>query len=70
MPASALDAEAVDTTTAGAAASYTNPTLFNFMGGTLNVGGAPVASVTDASVKVTNNLKTDAEAKRDLEKME
>lgn len=54
-----IDAEDVDTTTAGAAASYTNPTLFNFMGGTLNVGGSPVASVTDASVKVTNNLKTD-----------
>jgi hypothetical protein len=54
-----IDAEDVDTTTAGAAASYTNPVLFNFMGGTLNVGGSPVASVTDASVKVTNNLKTD-----------
>jgi hypothetical protein len=54
-----IDAEDVDTTTAGAAASYTNPTLYNFMGGTLNVGGAPVAAVTDASVKVTNNLKTD-----------
>ncbi len=54
-----IDAEDVDTTTAGAAASYTNPTLFNFMGGVLNVGGSPVASVTDASIKVTNNLKTD-----------
>lgn len=54
-----IDAEDVDTTTAGAAASYTNPTLFNFMGGTLNVAGSPVAQVTDASVKVTNNLKTD-----------
>src|SRR5688500_12627417 len=54
-----LDSEDVDTTTAGAAASYTNPTLFNFMGGTLNVGGSAVASVTDAKVKVTNNLKTD-----------
>lgn len=54
-----IDAEDVDTTTAGAAASYTNPTLFNFMGGTLNVGGGAVAQVTDASIKVTNNLKTD-----------
>lgn len=54
-----IDAEDVDTTTAGAAASYTNPTLFNFMGGTLNVAGSPVASVTDASIKITNNLKTD-----------
>lgn len=55
----AIDAEDVDTATAGAAASYTNPTLFNFQGGTLNVAGSPVAQVTDASVKVTNNLKTD-----------
>lgn len=54
-----IDAEDVDTTTAGAAASYTNPTLFNFMGGTLNVAGAPVASVTDASITINNNLKTD-----------
>lgn len=54
-----IDAEDVDTTTAGAAASYTNPALFNFMGGTLNVGGSAVAAVTSASVKVTNNLKTD-----------
>ena len=54
-----VDAEDVDTTTAGAAASYTNPTLFNFKDGTLNVAGAPVASVTDASITVTNNLKTD-----------
>jgi hypothetical protein len=54
-----IDAEDVDTSTAGAAASYTNPTLFNFQGGTLNVAGAPVASVTDASIKITNNLKTD-----------
>lgn len=54
-----IDAEDVDTTTAGAAASYTNPTLYNFMGGTLNVGGSAVAAVTDASIKVTNMLKTD-----------
>jgi hypothetical protein len=54
-----VDAEDVDVATAGASASYTNPTLFNFMGGTLNVAGSPVASVTDASIKVTNNLKTD-----------
>lgn len=54
-----IDAEDVDTTTAGAAASYTNPVLFNFQGGVLNVGGSPVAQVTDASIKITNNLKTD-----------
>lgn len=54
-----IDAEDVDTTTAGAAASYTNPVLFNFQGGTLNVAGSPVAQVTDASIKITNNLKTD-----------
>lgn len=54
-----LDAEDVDTTTAGAAASYTNPTLFSFLNGTLNVGGSPVASVTSANVTITNNLKTD-----------
>lgn len=54
-----MDFEDVETTTAYAAPTYTTPKLFHFMHGALTVGGSAVASVTNASVAVNNNLKTD-----------
>lgn len=54
-----IDAEDVDTSTAAAAASYSNVKLFHFRQGTLRVAGAAVAQVTAARTIITNNLKTD-----------
>lgn len=54
-----VDAEDVNTSTALAVASYTTPKLFHFMQGSLTVGGSAVASVTNATVGGTNNLKVD-----------
>lgn len=54
-----LDAEDVDTSTAAAAASYTNQKLFHFAQGTLLVAGASVANVLSATTRVDNPQKTD-----------
>lgn len=54
-----LDCEDVDTSTAAAAASYTANKLFHFAQGELRVDGSAVASVTGATARVENALKTD-----------
>ncbi len=55
----AMDGEDIDTSTAGAAASYTNVKLFHFKQGALKVAGSTVTNGLSAGVTITNALKTD-----------
>lgn len=55
-----LDAEDVDTTTALAAHTFTDASVFHFAQGTLKVGGSSVAKVSSANISGNNSLKTDS----------
>lgn len=55
----AFDAADVVTATAAAAVSLGNVKIFHWKQGTLRVGGATVALVSQANAQVTNPLKTD-----------
>lgn len=54
-----LDAEDIDTSTAAAAVTYSNVSLFHFAQGTLKVAGSAVASVLSATTRIENPLKVD-----------
>jgi hypothetical protein len=55
-----LDFQSVETTTALAAATYGTPEIFTFAEGSLEIDSGAVGTVTAATVRGRNNLKTDS----------
>jgi hypothetical protein len=54
-----IDAEDVDTSTALATASYSTIKNFAFHQGTLEIGGSPVANVSDSTIRGAAPMRTD-----------